>query len=64
MLYASTLSPGEVHVARAHIEGEIDRDPQAHAFFDHRVPWYSPGDGLPEVTSESPVLEKYREVKG
>lgn len=63
MLYVSTLSPGEVHVARAHFAGEIDREPRAHVFFDHRVPWFAVSDELPKLGSDNPRLEKYRQVE-
>ena len=62
MLYVSTLSPGEVHVARALIGRDIDRAPQAHVFFDQRSPWIECGDELPKIDSSSPKLEKYKAV--
>ena len=62
MFYVSTLSPGEVHVARALISGDIDRAPQAHVFFDHRPPWIECADDLPKIDSSSPRLEKYKAV--
>lgn len=37
MFYVSTLSPGEVHVARAWFECDVDRGPIAHVFHDQRV---------------------------
>ena len=30
--------PGEIHIARASVPGPIDREPQAHVFYDERVP--------------------------
>ena len=30
---------GEVHVTRANIEGEIDRRPTGHGFYEDRVDW-------------------------
>lgn len=62
MFYVSTLSPGEIHVARALIPGDIDRAPQAHVFFDHRLPWFECSDELPKVDSSSQILEKYKAV--
>jgi hypothetical protein len=62
LFYTSSLSPGEIHVARVVIDGEIDREPQAHVFHDHRVPWFRCADGLPKIDSDAPVLEKYRDV--
>lgn len=63
MLYVSTLSPGEVHVARACIEETIDREPRAHVFFDHRVPWVTVEDELKKVPSDDPRLERYGQVQ-
>ncbi len=62
LFYASTLAPGEIHIARACIEGEIDRDPQAHVFFDQRVHWLTSGDDLPKIDGDNPMLEKYKSV--
>ncbi len=62
MFYASKLSPGEMHIASACIEGPVDREPQAHVFFDQHVPWIHINDGLPELDSESRQLEKYRQI--
>jgi hypothetical protein len=36
----------EVHIALAHMDGPIDRSPQAHVFFDAHVDWVELGDGL------------------
>lgn len=63
LFYASSLSPGEIHVARALIEGEIDRAPQAHVFYDHRLLWFECTDELPKIDSSSKVLEKYQVVQ-
>ena len=41
--------PGEVHVARAHVRGPIDREPAAHAYFDRHVPWVHVDDDLPKL---------------
>ena len=62
LFYTSTLSPGEIHVALAAVEDTIDREPQAHVFHDHRVPWFRCTDGLPKIESTDPRLEKYTAV--
>jgi len=36
----------EVHIALAHMEGPIDRSPQAHVFYDTHVDWVELGDEL------------------
>ena len=40
--------PGEVHVAAAHISGQLDQQPTAHAFVSHKASWISICDGLPQ----------------
>ena len=37
LFYRFSLCPEEVHVARACMEGEIDRAPKLHVFFDEHV---------------------------
>ena len=44
MLFESKRWPGETHVALACIEGNIDRQPAANAFYDAHVEWM-PIDG-------------------
>jgi len=56
MFFESTAVPGETHVARACISGAIDRDPQAHTFYDQKVDWLAVDDGLPKLTSDDPML--------
>jgi hypothetical protein len=36
----------EVHIALAHMDGPIDRSPQAHVFYDTHVDWVELGDDL------------------
>ncbi len=47
MLFQSERWPLEMHVVRANIDGEIDRDPQAHVYSDTAVDWVHLGDSLP-----------------
>ncbi len=63
MFFASDLAPGETHVARALIEGDIDRLPEANAFHDQRVHWVEvPGD-LASYHSGGPELSRYQSIK-
>lgn len=39
--------PGEVHVTRASIPGEVDRLPQVHVFYSDHASWYDPEARLP-----------------
>jgi hypothetical protein len=61
MFFESTDAPGETHVARACIFGAIDRQPEAHTFFDQKVDWMTVDDGLPTLTSDDPLLRAYRQ---
>jgi len=45
--FRSAQWPGEIHLARALIEGVLDREPQLHVFHDTAVPWVVLGDTLP-----------------
>lgn len=49
LFFRSARWPDELHIARAQIEGEIDRLPEAHVYWDSHVGWAQPdlGDGLP-----------------
>lgn len=47
MLFRSERWPGELHVARALIADALDREPQAHVFFDTRVSWMPVDEHLP-----------------
>jgi hypothetical protein len=62
LFYASTICPGEIHVARPAFPGAIDREPQCHVFFDQRVAWVEVGDRLPRFTTDDPGLAKFKAV--
>ncbi len=40
--------PGELHIARALFAEPIDREPQAHVYYDTHVPWVRVADELPK----------------
>ena len=63
LLYASTVCPGEIHVARPAFPGAIDREPQCHVFYDQHADWIEVGDSLPRYTSEDAGLAKFRAVR-
>jgi hypothetical protein len=48
LFFRSERWPGELHIARATLNGEMDRTPSMHAFWDTHVGWASidPADGL------------------
>lgn len=41
--------PGETHVARASVPGEIDRTPAVHVYFDRRVAWLDVHDEVKKL---------------
>jgi len=47
LFFRSAKWPGELHIARANFTGPIDREPQAHAYFDTHASWFAVSDGLP-----------------
>lgn len=52
MLFTSTRWPGEMHVARALIDGPLDRLPSAHVFYERHVDWLDVRDDLPKKVSQ------------
>lgn len=47
LFFRSTRWPGEMHIVRSNLEGEIDREPSGHAYWESRVSWLQPADDLP-----------------
>ncbi len=62
MFFRTTLAPGEVHIALACADAEIDRKPALHVFYEAHVPWVSLGDDLPKLDREHAGLAKYQAV--
>lgn len=52
MLFEGDRWPDEVHVARACIDGEIDREPAANAYWDRHVAWGASPEALPRYGGE------------
>ena len=49
LFFRSERWPGEVHVTRANFRGDIDREPEGHAFYDTHVAWFPITDELPKA---------------
>ncbi len=49
LFFRSERWPGELHVTRANFHGNIDREPEAHVFFDTHVAWLAVADELPQT---------------
>lgn len=52
MLFQSARWPGELHIARALFDSELDRAPQMHAFYDTHVDWVTLQDDLPTRSAQ------------
>jgi hypothetical protein len=55
LLCESTRHPDQIDVVLANLHGPIDREPQAHIYFDDRVSWVHVEDGLPRLGGASGV---------
>ena len=51
MLFRSDRWPGELHVARALCSDPLDREPQAHVYWDTHVSWVDLADDLPKKSA-------------
>ncbi|MCP3980948.1 MAG: GFA family protein [bacterium] len=61
LFYEGPRWPDEIHVARANIDGEIDRLPDAHAYVDHAADWWTIADELSQFGGDSGVEPKVPE---
>ena len=48
LFFRSERWDGELHIARACVEGPLDRAPQAHVFYATHVHWLDVADDLPK----------------
>ena len=48
MFFKSTRWPGELHITLANFSDPVDRQPQAHAYYDSHVEWFTVNDRLPK----------------
>ena len=61
ILFEGDRWPDEIHIALAHMDGPIDREPQVHVFFDSGVEWLHFDDGLKKLggpTGTEPLPEE------
>jgi len=49
LFFETKSDPGRVDIPLANVDGEIDRAPQFHVFFDDRAPWIALADDLPRL---------------
>ncbi len=50
VFFQSERWPGEIHIARANIAGDIDREPALHAYWDSHATWFEFSDTLARPT--------------
>lgn len=55
LLFGGERWPGEVHIAAANLDGPLDREPQAHVYYDRRLSWFEIPDALPKLGGEHGV---------
>lgn len=48
LFFRSQRWAGELHIVRANFHDDLDREPQAHVFYDTHVAWVTINDGLPK----------------
>lgn len=53
LFFRSEKWPGELHIARANFSSDLDREPQAHAYFDTHIDWLEINDALPKKNAPS-----------
>ena len=53
LFFRSTRWPGEIHVVRTNIEGELDREPEVHAYWESHARWFSFDDDLARPVKDS-----------
>lgn len=62
LFFRSDAAPGELHAARASIDGPVDREPTAHVFVDAMVPWIHLADDLKRATRDAPGLAAWTTI--
>ncbi len=55
LFFQSERWPGEVHVARASIPGDVEAPVAAHVYWDDRAEWHTTSDDLPRLGGKSGV---------
>ena len=53
LFYEGPRWEGEIHVTLASLHGPIDREPEAHAYVDHKADWWRIDDELPRYGGTS-----------
>ena len=58
LTYEGPRWAGEIHVARANIDGRLDRAPSGHVYVDHKASWWTITDDLEQFGGETGVEPK------
>ena len=51
LFFRSAKWPEEIHIVRANFIDNLDREPQAHVYYDTHVQWFDVKDTLPKKNS-------------
>ena len=62
LFFKSSLCKGELHIARACFNEEIDTLPEQHDFFDQTQGWARPDADIPKVLSSDDSLARYKDI--
>ena len=52
IFFQSTKWPGEMHIVRSNIDGDVDREPTQHGYWETHVGWADLGGELPKKSSD------------
>lgn len=62
LFFRSQAAHGETHVVLTAFDGQIDRAPSAHVFYDQHVDWITVVDDLPKASAASKALGNYAPI--
>jgi len=51
LFFRSSRWPGEIHLVRTAVSGALDREPEAHVYYESHVDWVKIDDDLPQENS-------------
>jgi hypothetical protein len=63
LFFRSTLCPGETHVTRANLVGDVEIPVRYDCFVEQRATWGETGGDRIQLRGDSPALAKYSAVR-
>ena len=64
LFFRSSRWLGELHIVRPNFRDDLDRQPQAHVYYDTHVDWYAVGDALPKKRHRPRSVGRRRQAVG